>query len=99
LLIENKVDLVSEEYVKNVSEIKEFTEKNKFIGFYRSSAKAGVNINESMEFLIKTIVDRMKSLSKYDEDCLMENDRRSIVLDSNKYSVGKEKSKGGGCCK
>jgi translation elongation factor EF-4 len=95
-LIENKIDLVSEDEVKNVIYIREFSEHNKFINFFRCSAKLGLNVNEAMEFLIKIIVERMDATSK-DNQTLIENDRKSIILGDDKYSNNKDQSKGG-CC-
>ncbi len=66
-----------------MTELKEFNEKNKFIGCFRSSAKKGINVNESMEFLIKTIVERMSLSSNED---LEKDFKKSIVLESNKIS-------------
>ncbi len=91
-MIENKVDLVSQEEAANLSELKDFSEKNKFIGFFRSSAKKGININESMEFLIKTIVEKMSAST----DEVLEKDRKSIVLESHKYIQNNKENKP--CC-
>ncbi len=91
-MIENKVDLVSQEEASNLSELKDFSEKNKFIGYFRSSAKKGININESMEFLIKTIVEKMGAAT----DEVLEKDRKSIVLESHKYVQNNKENKP--CC-
>jgi GTPase SAR1 family protein len=96
ILIENKIDLVSDEQVKNETELKEFSERNKFSQCFRASAKMGVNINESMEYLIKTIISRMDEYSK-DGQIPLEKDRRSIVLTHNKYISSDEKPKSN-CC-
>jgi GTPase Era involved in 16S rRNA processing len=96
ILIENKVDLVSPEEAKNDSEFKEFSQKNKFIGCFRSSAKMGININESMEFLIQNIVDRLSTSS----DEMLQKDKKSIVIQNtggDKYSI-KEKRHKDNCC-
>ncbi len=97
LLIENKVDLVPQDQIKNDSELKDFSEKQKFIGCFRSSAKMGININESMELLIKNIVERL-SLSS---DEVLDKDRKSIVLenpDNNKKYGGKDRKLKDNCC-
>lgn len=94
ILIQNKVDLLPEQEWNNVSELKEFSEKNKFIGFFRTSAKLGIKINESMEFLIKNIIERLSKSSKE----VLENDRKSIVIQSKSPSNNyKEKIKDN-CC-
>ena len=87
LLVENKVDLA--EYVGSDQVVKEFAETNKFCGHFRTSAKMGININESMEFLIKNIIERMEEFCK-DGQIPVEKDRKSIVLETAKYSTVSE---------
>jgi len=96
LLIQNKIDLVSEEEIKNDIEIKDFVKKNKFIDVFRSSAKQGINVSEAMEFVISQIINKQESINKNTDTIVNERDKRSIVLDSRKAN-NKEKSKDG-CC-
>lgn len=96
LLIQNKIDLVSEEEAKNDVEIKEFSRKNKFIDMFRSSAKQGININESMEFIISNIIAKQESLFKNSDTIVNENDKKSIVLNPKKNVTYKDKRDG--CC-
>lgn len=96
LLIQNKIDLVSEEEIKNDVEIKDFVKKNKFIDVFRSSAKQGINVNEAMEYMISRIINKQESINKNTETTVNERDKRSIVLDTRKAN-NKEKSKDG-CC-
>ena len=96
LLIQNKIDLVSEEEIKNDVEIKDFIKKNKFIDVFRSSAKQGINVNEAMEYMISQIINKQESINKNTETAVNERDKRSIVLDTRKAN-NKEKSKDG-CC-
>ena len=62
ILVENKIDLVEKE-VDN-GELKSFSDKNGFNGYFRTSAKTGENIGESMEFLLKNIFERIKEMEK-----------------------------------
>lgn len=96
LLIQNKIDLVSEEEAKNDTEIKDFAKKNKFIEVFRSSAKQGINVNEAMEFIISQIISKQESINRNTDTIVNERDKRSIVLDTRKAN-NKEKSKDG-CC-
>ena len=64
ILVENKIDLVENE-VDN-GELKSFSDKNGFNGCFRTSAKTGENIGESMEFLLKNIIERIKEMNKND---------------------------------
>ena len=97
MLIENKVDLVSEEVIRNENDIKEFVDKNKFVNFFRSSAKAGININESMEYIISHIIAKQESICIAKGSEVNDNDKKSIVLDpmKNHYNAKENKSN---CC-
>ena len=53
LLVENKADLLDGDNVEKDPQLEEFGSSNGFCGSFRTSAKTGLNINESMEFLIK----------------------------------------------
>ena len=57
LLVENKVDLVDFE---DDPSILEFAKNNEFCGAFRTSSKTGFNVCESMEYLIRNIIKRMK---------------------------------------
>ena len=60
-MVENKADLLGEDYNKNLNELEDFALKNGFCRAFRTSCKTGLNINESMEFLIDKIVERAKN--------------------------------------
>ena len=51
------------------------------IGAFRASAKAGININESMEFLIREIIKRMEGMaSEGNQRCSLRIDRVSFQI-------------------
>ena len=60
--MENKADLLDDEK-KDDPELNEFANKNGFDGAFRTSAKTGLNINESMTFLISNIIKRMERIN------------------------------------
>ena len=62
LLVENKADLLENGEEEDPS-LQEFAQNNEFCGCFRTSAKTGLNISESMEFLIKAIIKRMEDMS------------------------------------
>ena len=99
ILIRNKVDLLENEDNSDDEEsIKEFCEKNAFLECFKTSAKTGMNIDESMNFLISTIIDKMESLSQNGSNPF-EKDRKSMVLHSNNHSENnKENNNSMGCC-
>ena len=55
-MIENKVDLLGDD--PNENELNEFAKNNEIDGCFFTSAKTGLNISESIEFLIKNIIKR-----------------------------------------
>ena len=59
-MVENNAELLENGYDDNIDELKYFTSKYGFCGVFRVSAKTGYNVNESMEFLINNILERME---------------------------------------
>ena len=99
VLVRNKTDLLEGETTDD-AEVKEFADKNKFINVFKTSAKMGNGIEECMEFLITTIIDRLEKCSKDGKNPL-EKERSSIVLQSSKTKTKKEQGGEGGnglCC-
>ena len=97
LLVENKCDLLESE---DTNGLDEFAKENEFIGSFRSSAKAGININESMEFLIKNIIKRMEDMTTQG-NVVFNTNRASVVLNPNVHqekSTTAAKRKKDGCC-
>ena len=56
VLVENKADLLDPNRVNDVVELKGFANANNFIASFRTSAKTGFNIDESMKFLIEHVL-------------------------------------------
>ena len=84
VLVENKIDLVDEEVLKDDTEIAKFAQEHKYDNFFRTSAKTGIGIDECMEFIIKTILERAENYSKEGHN-IFEKERKSIVLDTTRY--------------
>lgn len=100
VLVENKIDLLPEGEQSNDARLKDFASKNDFVGAFRASAKAGININESMEFLIKEIIKRMEAVASKGNEDVFNSNRKSVVLDTKKHTdspAGKQKKKDE-CC-
>jgi small GTP-binding protein len=98
VLVQNKIDLVEEDIVKNEEEIKKFAEDNKFINYFRTSAKMGIGIDECMEFLVTHILDKIEKCAKEGNNNPLEKDRKSLVLEHKKVNEAGNKNLGGGCC-
>lgn len=76
-LIENKMDLVSEEEAKNTSDIAEFSQSNDFVNFFRTSAKTGDNIEDAMNYIVSSTIDKLEEYQqKYGDN---EKERNSFI--------------------
>ena len=98
VLVQNKIDLVDEESLKDEEDIKKFAEDNKYIGYFRTSVKMGVGVDECMEFLITNILERIAKCSVEGKNPL-EKDRQNLVLEHKKIIDQNNPNKAtGGCC-
>ena len=99
ILIRNKIDLLeNEDNNDDEEEMKDFCEKNSFLRCFKTSAKTGTNIDEAMNFLISTIIDKMESLAQNGNNPF-EQDRKSMVLQTNKHTERDNKDNNSmGCC-
>ena len=98
-LVENKVDLLDNAEEEDPG-LQEFATSNEFRGCFRTSAKIGLNILESMELLIKTIIKRMEDMASKGNE-VFTTERKSVALDPEKHSpkaAAKRKKDSGGCC-
>ena len=99
LLVENKIDLLDEGN-ENDPELENYAQSNGFCGCFRTSAKTGVNISESMEFLIKNIIKRMEDMSQKGNE-VFTTERKSVALDPQKHNeaaTNQRKKNKDGCC-
>jgi len=97
ILIRNKVDLLENENNNDEEDkMKEFCEKNQFLRCFVTSAKTGTNIEEAMNFLISTIIDKMEKITTSGSNPF-EKDRKSLVLQSSKHKDN-NKENNQGCC-
>ena len=79
-------------------ELEEFGNSNGFCGSFRTSAKTGLNINESMEYLIKNIIQRMEAMQSKGNE-VFTTDRKSVALDPEKHNeVAQKRKQKDGCC-
>ncbi len=83
ILVQNKIDLVSDDEVKKEDEISKFTEDNHFTKFFRTSCKKEININETMDYLLSTIIDRMEEYSKKNNTPNVEDEKRTSIVIQN----------------
>jgi len=80
ILVENKIDLVED---NDYEELKSFSDKNGFIECFRTSAKTGKNIDESITFLLKNIIERLDEMNKNEINEKNENKNFEIINENN----------------
>ena len=81
LLVENKSDLLPSDEVDKIIGLKEFSRNNNFLACFRTSAKTGYNIEESMSYLIENIIQRMGQVSSNN---IFSPERNSAILNPGK---------------
>ena len=99
VLVENKADLLEGDGVDDETALNEFAKTNEFSGCFRTSAKTGLNISESMEFLIKNIIKRMEDMQSKGNE-VFTTDRKSVALDPEKHNptATAKRKKDSNCC-
>ena len=95
LLVENNVDLISPQN-ENDPTLQIFAKNNGFCGAFRTSSKTGFNVDESMEYLIRIIIKRIKDWQfKGNED--FTTNRVRFALNSEKKNQTRKNTKKVGC--
>ena len=92
VLVENKIDLLEESIEEE--DLKQFANDSDFTGCFFTSAKTGKNIFESMEFLIKEIINRIKDMEKQGKENEHARDTLKLVNQSEITNPKKKKK----CC-
>ena len=95
-MVENKIDLLDGDAENDP----EFAQDNGFCGSFRTSAKTGVNITESMEYLIRTIIKRMEDFQSKGNEVFI-GERKSVTLDPKKHTqtpTASKRKKDHWCC-
>jgi small GTP-binding protein len=87
LLVQNKVDLITDENLKEPTEkVKKFASENGYLTVLNASAKTGEGVDIAMDYLIKTIIDRLEEYSKKTNKPINNDNRTSIVIEQPKKS-------------
>ena len=81
VLVQNKIDLIEpDELNKDEEELKKFVDENGFLTFTRTSCKTKQNVNETMDYLLANIIDRIEEYHKKTNIPIDDNKRTSIVV-------------------
>ena len=98
VLVQNKIDLIEEK--KDLDEIenktKDLAEQNEFIKYFLTSVKENVNVEETMNYLIGNIIDRLEEYSKNGGNVFSDQRRNSNITLRETSSNGKDKKNN--CC-
>ena len=99
ILIQNKIDLLEgdKDYLNNaMNESQKLVDNGEFIGYFMTSVKENINIDEPIKFLIDNIIDRLdKFQSSGNHDYNVSKMRNTYRLENNNK---KDKNKKDGCC-
>ena len=95
ILIENKCDL-EENIEETEGQFKQFCAKNKFINGFRTSAKLGLNIVDSMDCLIKHIIEKLEKIYSGSSPRTEPAERKNNIVLDKKNNSDKQKKKA--CC-
>ena len=99
ILIQNKIDLLEgdKDYLNEVmNESQKLVDNGDFIGYFMTSVKENINIDEPIKFLIDNIIDRLdKFQSNRNPEFIESKVRNTYRLEKNNK---KDKSKKDSCC-
>eukprot|EP00052_Salpingoeca_macrocollata_P034533 m.11814 g.11814 ORF g.11814 m.11814 type:complete len:224 (+) comp6590_c0_seq1:205-876(+) len=89
VLLANKCDMAKEGLVRNSQQMDKYCEEKGFIGWFETSAKDNLNINDACQFLVHKIIENDQGRPEPDPKEV------NIVLGKKKKE---EEASGGGCC-
>eukprot|EP00039_Didymoeca_costata_P010038 m.134131 g.134131 ORF g.134131 m.134131 type:complete len:221 (-) comp14689_c0_seq2:2738-3400(-) len=69
VLLANKCDLVEEGMAKDFEQMDKYCEEHGFVGWFKTSAKKNLNINQAMHFLIEKILEKETKPYKKVKSC------------------------------
>ena len=97
VLVQNKIDLIEEK--KDLDEIenktKELSEQNEFVKYYLTSVKENVNVEETVNYLIGNIIDRLEEYAKKGGEVFNDQRKRSNIT---LRASSNAKDKKSNCC-
>ena len=100
ILVQNKIDLLKEDQ-GNDEILKSYVDNNNFLTYTKTSCKNNENINETMDYLLTNIIDRLEDYYKKTNVNLDENKRNTSIVEQNAV-LGNDLIQGSGnkfgCC-
>ena len=98
ILIGNKIDLIKTEENKKIIEEKTRNICNNygFMNYFLTSAKEGINIDESMKYLLDHIIERIEKFCEDNEQEFGQKRKDTVKLKQEKHSIRKIEND---CCR
>ncbi|XP_002733795.1 ras-related protein Rab-32-like [Saccoglossus kowalevskii] len=93
VLLANKCDQAKEGLVNNASQMDDYCKEKGFIGWFETSAKENINIDEAARFLVTAILANDKSMNHEDQH----QDKDALRLDGS-GAIEENEGKSGSCC-
>ncbi|XP_076456448.1 ras-related protein Rab-38-like [Babylonia areolata] len=91
VLLANKCDQAKEGLVNNTAQMDEFCKDKGFVGWYETSAKENINIDEAARFLVTRILEKDRAMLLGEE----RQDKDRVVLDRPAHAQPQKKLS---CC-
>ena len=94
VLIQNKIDLINDknELDEIENQTKNISENNGFTKYYMASVKENINIDESMQYLIANIIERLENYAAVGNE-VFEDQKQRDTLQLNRHSSVRSRKK------
>ena len=98
ILVGNKIDLIKTEENKKIIEekTKNICNNYGFMNYFLTSAKEGINVNESMQYLLDHIIERFEKFCEDNNQEFGQKRKDTVKLENEKHKIRKMESD---CCR
>ena len=98
ILVGNKIDLIKTEENKKIIEekTKNICNNYGFMNYFLTSAKEGININESMKYLLDHIIERFEKFCEENKQEFGQKRKDTVKLNNEKHAIRKMEND---CCR
>ena len=79
-LLQNKIDLLTQDELKDETLIKNFAVNNNFTSYMRTSAKMKIGINETMDAFLSAIIEKVIKYEKDSNTPVFSSERNQLRL-------------------
>ena len=93
VLIGNKIDLIEKEEEKAIIDdrTKNICQNYGFLNYFLTSAKEGINVNESMKYLLEYIIDRINKFSRENNVEFGQKRKDTIILTKECHAIRRDR--------